>query len=200
MLRAKGTRIVDNLNILILEGERLTRLIGDVLDLNKIESGRVEWRDQRIAPGAIAGNAVDAVSGQFAQNPDVELVLDVEPGLPEIEVDPDRLFQVLLNLLNNAAKFTAAGRVILSVSAASPEMVRFAVSDTGPGLPESELERVFETFHQAVAPDDLSCKPGGAGLGLAISREIVQHYQGRIWVESELGKGSVFLFELSAVS
>ncbi|MDD3310715.1 ATP-binding protein [Pseudodesulfovibrio sp.] len=195
-LLTKGSQIVENLNILLHEGERLSRLINDVLDLNKIEMGYTEWHMERIQPGDLVRRAANAVSGQFDGNRDLSLATRVDDGLPDIVVDPDRMLQVLLNLLTNAAKFTGSGTVTLAASSPAAGLVRFQVTDTGPGIPPEERERVFDIFHQVGKRDPADDKPQGAGLGLAICREIVLHHQGTIWVESELGKGSSFIFEL----
>lgn len=195
-LLTKGAQIVENLNILILEGKRLTRLINDVLDLNKIEMGHTEWREDRINPADLAHKATRAVSGQFDSNPELALVTRIGDDLPDIVVDMDRMLQVLLNLLTNSAKFTPAGMVILQVTAPATGLVRFEVSDTGPGIPAHEQERVFDVFHQAGGSGPADDKPRGAGLGLAICRDIIKHYNGTIWVESEPGQGATFIFEL----
>ncbi|WP_243544942.1 sensor histidine kinase [Pseudodesulfovibrio tunisiensis] len=194
----KGERIQENLFIISHEGERLTRLINDVLDLNKIESGRMGWRDERLNMGEIVDLAVQAVKGMFAQNPDVELIMEVDSGLPEIEADPDRMQQILINLLNNAAKFTEKGSVTVR---AFPRFgqVRLEVADTGMGIHAEDQNRIFEKFHQTRS-DTMESKPKGTGLGLTICREIVEHYGGRIWVESEVGQGSTFIFTLPAIN
>ena len=195
-LLTKGSQIVENLNILLHEGERLSRLINDVLDLNKIEMGYTEWREERINPADLVRRAAEAASGQFDNNPNLTLLTRADEPLPEVAVDPDRMLQVLLNLLTNAAKFTERGSVTLSVSSPQTGVVRFQVADTGPGIPDEERERVFDIFHQVGQRDPADGKPAGAGLGLAISREIVLHHRGSIWVESVLGEGSVFIIEL----
>jgi len=195
-LLTKGSQIVENLNILLHEGERLSRLINDVLDLNKIEMGYNEWRMERIQPGDLVQRAANAVSGQFDGNRELTLKTVVDDGLPDIIVDPDRMLQVLLNLLTNAAKFTGSGTVTLSASSPAAGLIRFRVTDTGPGIPKEEQDRIFDIFHQVGKRDPADDKPQGAGLGLAICREIVLHHQGTIWVESELGKGSAFIIEL----
>lgn len=196
-LLTKGSQIVENLNILIHEGDRLTRLINDVLDLNKIEMGYTHWREDSINPAELAINAANAVSGQFNDKPAVELVTDLAPDMPSIVIDPDRMLQVLLNLLTNAAKFTEQGTVTLRVTAPD-SLIRFEVQDTGPGIPKDEMDRVFDLFHQVGEHGPADDKPSGAGLGLTICREIVQHYDGAIWVESEIGTGSTFIIELPA--
>lgn len=195
-LRKKAERIHGNLHIIEQEGERLTRLINDFLDLTKIESGHFEWFDREIAPRDVIQRAVQAVRGLYAQNPLVELVAELEEGLPAVFADADRLEQVLINILNNAAKFTAQGRVALRAGRAPDGFLRLSVSDTGVGIPESELDKIFDKFHQVVHQDTLLEKPKGTGLGLAICRQIVRHYGGRIWAESEPGRGSTFTVEL----
>ncbi len=195
-LLTKGSQIVENLNILIHEGDRLTRLINDVLDLNKIEMGYTEWREEKINPSQLVKRAADAVSGQFSAHPDLTLITEVANDLPTIIVDGDKMLQVLLNLLTNAAKFTAHGTVNLRAFSPTDEVIRFEVVDTGPGINEIEQERIFERFHQAGHIDPSGDKPQGAGLGLAICREIVAHHGGSIWAESTVGHGSTFIIEL----
>ena len=194
----KGKRIRENLTIISHEGERLTRLINDVLDLNKIESGRMGWRDERLDMTETVDVAVHAVAGMFAQTPDVDLFTEVDAGLPTVIADPDRLQQVLINLLNNAAKFTEKGHVTVR---AFPRFgqVRVEVADTGLGIHPDDQAQIFEKFHQT-RTDTMEDKPKGTGLGLTICREIIEHYGGRIWVESELGQGSTFIFTLPAAN
>jgi len=115
-------------------------------------------------------------------------------------IDPDRLCQVLINLLNNALKFTEQGVVKLTArylqEAQRGEVLRIEVSDTGAGIDEADLEKIFDKFHQANQYDTLQGKPQGTGLGLAISRQIVENYHGKIWAESPSGEGSTFIVEL----
>jgi len=197
-LNSKGERIQENLSIISHEGERLTRLINDVLDLNKIESGRMGWRDELLDMTDTIETAVQAVSGMFAENPDLGLATEVEPGLPTIVADPDRLQQVLINLLNNAAKFTETGTVSVR---AFPRFgqVRVEVADTGSGIHPEDQAQIFEKFHQTRS-DTMEDKPKGTGLGLTICREIVEHYGGRIWVESVIDQGSTFIFTIPTSS
>ncbi|MEW5774850.1 MAG: ATP-binding protein [Thermodesulfobacteriota bacterium] len=193
----RAQRIAENLGIIEREGERLTRLINDVLDLSKIESGRMEWRDRTLDPGSLAAQARSAMRGQFEMKEDLALEVDAPAGLPNLVADPDRMLQVLLNLLGNAAKFTDHGRVALRLRAPRPDLLRIEVEDTGPGIAREDLTRIFAAFQQAgheTRPDI----PAGTGLGLAICREIVEHYSGRIWAESDPGRGSLFVVELPA--
>ncbi len=172
----KGAQIIENLNILIHEGNRLTRLITSVLDLNKIEQGLTDWREAPVNPGNLARKAISSVSGQFHSNSVLTLVADIADDLPTIMVDSDRMLQVLLNLLSNAAKFTPAGTVTLRAFVSRNNLLRFEVTDTGPGIAPREQKHIFDAFHQAgdTIPSDI--KTRGAGLGLAISRDIISHY------------------------
>ncbi|BCS89428.1 sensor histidine kinase [Pseudodesulfovibrio sediminis] len=192
-LTKKGDRIQENLAIISLEGERLTRLVNDVLDLNKIESGRMGWRDELLNMNEVLEVSANAVSGMFTQT-SVNLVTDIEPNLPEAIADQDRMQQVLINLLNNAAKFTDNGTVTLRAFPRFGQL-RVEVVDTGPGIHANDQSRIFEKFHQTLS-DTMINKPKGTGLGLTICREIIEHYGGRIWVESTMGNGSTFIFTL----
>jgi signal transduction histidine kinase len=192
----KATRINENLGIIMREGERLTRLINDVLDLAKIESGRFEWRDTVFPVGEAIKQAVQAASGQFVQKPDVKFSMNIPRDLPHIKADPDRLVQVIINLLNNAAKFTEQGHVGVDAVARADGWLEVGVHDTGTGIPPDDIDKVFNKFHQVTKGDTLKDKPNGSGLGLAICRQIIERYGGRIWAESNVGKGSKFTFIL----
>lgn len=189
-LAGKGERIVANLQVIDREGERLKRLINDFLDLAKIEYGSLRWQDTRVSPNAIIAQVADAVQGMFAEHPDVRLRLDVAPQLPSLWLDPDRLQQVLFNLINNAVKFTPSGSITIRAYQPDERTLSIAVSDTGIGIAPEELERIFEKFHQVQRHDGTIDPCPGTGLGLTICRQIVEHYGGAIWAESEPGRGS----------
>ncbi len=193
----RAERIMHNLGIIAGEGERLTRLINDVLDLSRIESGRMVWNDQYLEPARVLDKAVDAVRGQFGLNPLLRLEVSLPPDLPPLRMDPDRLIQVVLNLLHNAAKFTPSGEVRLSARhLPEQDILRIRVEDTGLGVAPENLERIFDKFQQVKTGPTLADKPKGTGLGLAICRQIVTHYGGRIWAESSPGKGTRVTFDL----
>lgn len=194
-LLKRSERLKQNLRIVESEGERLTRLINDFLDLNRIESGRMEWNDRMIAPGIIARSAANSVMGQFVDNSDVEFVQNIEENLPGILVDPDRIQQVLINLLHNASKFTTKGEVRMIVEQKGG-VIRFTVSDTGIGIPKEDQQMIFEKFQKRRQGDTLSGVKEGTGLGLAICRELISRYGGSIWVESAPGQGSDFIFDI----
>ena len=196
-LARQAERIAANLAIIENEGERLTRLINDFLDLSKIEAGRAQWRDTEVDVAAALTRAADAVSADFDAKPDVRFTMTIAENLPPLTIDPDRLTQVLVNLLGNAAKFTDEGFVKLHAFTRD-DLLRIELTDSGEGIQRESLEKIFDKFHQAQASDTVeeNRRRKGTGLGLAICRQIVEHYQGRIWVESELGRGSTFILEL----
>ena len=190
------------LKIINSESERLTRLINEVLDLARIESGEMDWRDKVVSVSEVIEFAVKAQQ-QVLREKSLRLTLDVCPGLPAVLADRDRIHQVVTNLLGNAVKFSFEGgeiRVRAEVlegrrNGESREWVKVSVSDDGIGIEEKDHRIIFDKFRQ-VADESLNDKPGGTGLGLPISREIITHYGGNIWVESEKGKGSSFFFTL----
>ncbi|MBI9081051.1 MAG: PAS domain S-box protein [Pseudodesulfovibrio sp.] len=192
-----GDRICSNLDIIIYEGERLTRLVNDFLDLTRIEAGRMTWNDQTVSPSEILGHAAKAVSSLYAMNPDLKLKVTIPDNLPTMTIDPDRLTQVAINLLNNAAKFTPKGSVTLR---AEPDKtgttLKFQVEDTGVGIPTKDIHNIFTKFHQVKGQKTLDLGTRGSGLGLSISKQIVEHYGGEISVESEVDHGSTFLVVL----
>ena len=185
------------LSVIIQEAERLTRLINQVLDLSKIEAGRAEWQMEDVNPREVIDHAVAATSRLFAEKA-ATLEVDLPADVPRILADRDRLVQVVINLLSNAAKFCAdpGGRVSVSLRVL-PEAIRVDVRDNGMGIAPKDHEVVFEKFRQA--GDTLTAKPRGTGLGLPISREIIKHFGGRLWVDSELGKGATFSFVVPLV-
>ena len=199
-LAHKASLILENLDVIVDEGERLTRLVNDLLDLNKIESGAVEWHDEKVDLAQAVQRAARTIAGQLKAKPGVALKVEIAPGLPALFVDRDRLEQVLVNLLHNAAKLTERGHIRVLARALDRAAVEVRVEDTGPGVPAADRERIFEKFYQVRQRNLDSDKPKGTGLGLAICRQIVEHYRGRIWVEGAEGKGSSFVFTLPVLS
>ncbi len=185
-------QVTTNLDIIIAEGERLTAMINDVLDLAKIEAGKVEWHMQPIKVAEVIERATAATAALFEQK-GLELIKDVTEDLPEVSGDQDRLIQVIINLISNAVKFTAKGSVTCRARRVDSHIL-VSVRDTGLGIAQADQLQVFEKFKQV--GDTLINKPQGTGLGLPICKEIVEYHGGHIWVESELGKGSTFTFTL----
>ncbi|MEP7200822.1 MAG: ATP-binding protein, partial [Chloroflexota bacterium] len=189
-------QVRENVNIIVAEGERLTTLINDVLDLSKIESGKMDWKLLPLSVSEVIERAIAATASLFSQK-QLPIVREVDEALPSTVGDRDRLIQVVINLLSNAVKFTDKGSITCRAQQHDGAIV-VSVIDTGPGIAPKDLERVFEQFVQV--GDTLTDKPKGTGLGLPICRQIVEHHGGRIWVESELGKGSAFIFTLPIVA
>lgn len=185
-------QVGENIDIIVSEGERLTALINDVLDLAKLEAGKIDWKTEPISVNQILEQATAATSTLFEAKR-LELIKDIEEKLPKIVGDRDRLVQVVINLVSNAVKFTEKGSVTCRVRRID-NAIAISVIDTGIGVAETDQSQVFEQFKQI--GDTLTDKPKGTGLGLPICKQIVEHHGGKIWVESELGKGSNFSFTL----
>ncbi len=213
--RRSVRRVRDNLDIIVSEGERLTRLINDVLDVAKIEAGKVEWHVTEVEVEPIAQTAISTMTS-MAHEKGLSLRVSVAPALPTIKADPDRLIQVVTNLLSNAIKFTDQGEIGLEVThftleedgtttpsraftgqlrgLPSGQWIAVSVRDTGLGMSPEDLGKIFEKFKQV--GNSMTNRPRGTGLGLAICKEIVEYHGGRIWAKSELGAGSVFTLVL----
>src|SRR5262245_29416774 len=188
----EGEQRAKFLGIVIKESERLTRLINQVLDLSKIESGNAEWHSTEIDMRDVIEDSVAAVS-QLFRDRSIELDVRMPDEVPSIVADRDRLMQVMLNLLSNAAKFCEGPRGRVAVSLArEARFLRVDVSDNGVGISQADQDVIFEKFRQV--GDTLTEKPKGSGLGLAISRQIIDHFGGRLWVKSRPGEGSTFSF------
>ncbi len=177
-------------------GANLRNLINDILDLSKVESSQLDLERTDFSLADHLEKVTEMVAPR-AQEKGLTLVCEIAPGVSnELVGDPTRLRQVLLNLLGNAIKFTQSGSVSLRVESdangAAPTALRFTVTDTGIGIAEEKLEHVFERFTQA--DSSTTRRFGGSGLGLTISRRLVELMGGRIWVESEVDKGSLFAF------
>jgi len=186
------------LTIINVESDRLTRLINDVLDLAQYEAGQEIWDD---APNPLSNIVESAVAGtqSLAMQKSLSIGVNLDSDLPDVWCDQDKVNQVLTNLLSNAIKFTPEnGEIGISAkeltTSGNGRVVEIKVSDNGIGMPQGELEEIFQKFKQiGDTPADIQ---NGTGLGLPICKEIIAHYAGNIWAESELGKGSVFTFTL----
>jgi PAS domain S-box-containing protein len=190
--RKAATRIAENLEIIILEGERLTNLINDVLDLTKIEAGKVEWHEETVVPADLIRRAIAASSSLFEQK-SLHLITEIQDDLPVLHGDPDRLMQVIINLLSNAAKFTRRGEVVCGAKIVDRGLAIY-VRDSGIGISPADQLQLFERFRQV--GDTLTDKPKGTGLGLAICKQIVKHHGGTISVQSAPDAGSTFTIVL----
>ena len=185
------------LQIIVQESERLTRLLNDILDLAKMEAGKIEWHMADIAPRGVIEQAVAATKGLVRKHGKVQLEIALEDDLPIVHVDADRLMQVIVNLISNAVKFSDKETGWVRLEARREDgALRVDVRDNGIGVDKKDHGRIFERFQQA--GNTLTEKPAGTGLGLPISREILRHFNGEIWVESEIGKGATFSFRIPA--
>jgi PAS domain S-box-containing protein len=184
-------------SIIYSESQRLTRLINNLLDLSKIQAGKMEWSFQPVAPANVVERAVLSIHS-LGTKKDLHLEQDVDPCLPPFLGDEDRIMQVFINLLSNAIKFTPAGGSVVfraglledREGCGSGPLIHFSVQDTGKGILPKDLDRIFDSFSQCA--EDLTKKPGGTGLGLSICRKIVAAHLGDIWAESVHGQGSTF--------
>jgi signal transduction histidine kinase len=169
---------------------RMNRLIEDLLDVARMEAGQLRVERARVDANALVVEAADSQRPQAASSA-LELQLDLAPSLPDVFGDRDRLLQVFENLIGNAMKFTSSGGRVAIGAQSRQDDVLFWVSDTGCGMAAETLPRVFDRFWQATRPGRV-----GAGLGLSITKGIVDAHAGRIWVESTLGRGTTFFFAI----
>jgi len=174
-----------------VEIDNLTQLVQELLELSKIESGRVPLERALITPKELIQPAADRMRIQ-AERSGLTLSVYCPDDLPKINVDAGRMEQVLVNLIHNAIKFTKPGGAIQIRGWLQENDVIFAISDTGVGIAEEDLQRIFERFYKA----DRARSGGGTGLGLSIARHLVESHGGRIWAESEPGKGSTFYISM----
>jgi len=188
-LSTKALRLV---NMGKLESERLVRLINDILDIRKIEAGKLELKLEKFSAAQIIENTKNTLSA-FASDANVRLSSDVkEDGT--IYADKDRITQVLTNLVSNAVKFSPPESEVLINARTVDSKYRIAVQDHGPGIKDSDMKKLFQMFQQLNYSDN--SEKGGTGLGLAISKSIVEQHDGQIGVESKVGEGSTFWFEI----
>jgi signal transduction histidine kinase len=174
-------------------GNLLLQIVNDLLDLAKIEAGQMEIFREPVDLAAIAANVITTVSGLITDKP-IELRQEIQPNLPKIYGDGTRLRQILLNLLGNAIKFTHQGSVTLRIVQESDTQIKVSVIDTGPGIKPEDFDKIFEEFKQS--QEAFASSQLGTGLGLPISKKFVEMHGGRLWGESEYGKGSAFHFTL----
>jgi signal transduction histidine kinase len=182
----------DRLEKVIRNGSNLLGLINDVLDLNRIETGRVKLERHQVATPALLDHVLDTLEIQASlKNITLRRVFD---GAPSIYADEARLSQIMINIVANAIKFTETGSVTVRASQIDDQHLQIEVEDTGIGIPREKWDTVFEEFRQV---DESSTKRyEGTGLGMAITKRLVELHGGRIWLDSEVGKGSTFYVKL----
>ncbi|PTL80035.1 response regulator [Vitiosangium sp. GDMCC 1.1324] len=199
LMREEGSRLTAHgrrdLNVVKKNAQTLLALINDILDLSKIEAGRVEVVVERVDVQELAEECTATVK-EYLKGKDVELRTDIDPRVAYVRTDALKLRQILLNLLSNAAKFTESGEVALTARAEGKEAV-FIVEDTGIGIPQDQLSFIFEKFRQV--DGSTTRKVGGTGLGLAIVRELSKVLGGGVEVQSTLGRGTTFTVRLVGI-
>jgi two-component system phosphate regulon sensor histidine kinase PhoR len=173
------------------EVDRLTQMVSELTELSRIETGRAELRTSSVNLNLLVDEVITQLNTQ-AQRQQVTITADRAPNLPVVKADRDRIRQTLTNLVHNAVKFNHPGGTVTVSTGADAESVIVSVSDTGMGVSKEDLPRVFERFYKV----DKARPRGGSGLGLAIAKHVVQAHGGRIWAQSEEGKGSTFSFSL----
>jgi len=189
----RKTRLLHTIND---ETDRLTRLINDILDLTKIEAGKLSWHITGLSLENVIQSSVANIQS-LADNKSILITNAVRQSLPLLQGDRDRLVQVMTNILSNSIKFTSQGGRI-EITARQEQIPRpqivVSITDTGVGIPDEDLELIFEKFRRS--GDVLTTNTEGTGLGLAITRQIIEYHGGTIWAESKIGQGSVFTFTL----
>ena len=183
----------ETLQVMLAQSERLGRLVDQLLELSRLESGDLPLDRSEIPLRPLVSRVMSEIDVTRSRR-DVELAQDVPEDLPPVYADAERIYQVLFNLLDNAVRFTPAGGRVRVTAARHNGAVDVTVADTGPGISAEHLPRVFERFYRVDTAR--SRDEGGTGIGLAIARSVVEAHGGRIWAESEPGRGSTFTFEL----
>jgi len=184
--------LLEDLKIVHRNCEHLSSMINDVLDLSQVEAGRLALHRERVNLAEVIDKALVVVR-PLLDKKNLDLRVIIPDDLPETYCDRTRIRQVILNLMSNAARFTEEGGITVRAIRKNQDIV-ISVSDTGPGIPPEEAERIFEPFHQSSGA--LWRSKGGSGLGLSISKQFVELHGGRMWLESKLGVGSTFYFKL----
>ncbi len=185
-----STSVLERVGIMRQAAEQIDRLIQDLLDVTRLEAGKFSVVTRPTSLTDILDLSADSLR-PMASAQGLSFTLDLEPGLPDVMADPDRLIQVLSNLVGNAVKFTASGGAVRVSARRTEGIVEIAVSDTGIGIADAQLSHVFDRFYQAGTP---SSRRSGAGLGLPIARGIVEAQGGHIKVESTPGRGTTVRF------
>lgn len=193
MLPARAQEL---LGISLSNVERLNRLLNDILDIAKIEQGRIQLRREPLHPAEVSASA-QAVINSFAATRAITITLDAPTDLPLVFADRDRVIQVVTNLLTNAIKFSPPGQVVELIVRHEGHKVCFAVRDYGRGIALADQQRIFQKFYQI--DSSTTRDVGGTGLGLAICKALVEEHNGKIWLDSRINEGSTFFFTLPVV-
>lgn len=183
-------KIRRNVNIILSEGERLSSLINDLLDISRLEAGKFKLNMTEIDIEELITQVI-TLTNPIIRNKSLQVILSIREPLPKIMADRDKIMQVIINLVSNAIKFTQRGCIVCTARVVKENII-VCISDTGVGIREEDKKFIFEKFSQV--GDMLTNKPRGTGLGLAICKHIIEEHGGEIWVESETQKGTDFSF------
>lgn len=185
-------KIRRNINIILSEGERLSSLINDLLDISRMEAGKDVLNMREINIEEIITQVI-TLTNPIIRDKSLQVIQSIREPLPKIMADKDKLMQVIINLISNAIKFTEEGCIVCTARRVQKNII-VSISDTGVGIREEDKKYIFEKFSQV--GDTLTNKPRGTGLGLAICKHIIEEHGGKIWVESEIDKGTDFSFSI----
>jgi len=185
-------KIRRNINIILSEGERLSSLINDLLDISRMEAGKIRLNMKEIDMEEIITQVI-TLTNPIIRDKSLQVIQSIREPLPRIMADKDKLMQVIINLISNAIKFTEEGCIVCSARVVEDSII-VSISDTGIGIREEDKKFIFEKFSQV--GDTLTNKPKGTGLGLSICKYIIEEHGGEIWVESEMEKGTDFSFSI----
>jgi signal transduction histidine kinase len=181
------------LEIVLRNSNQLDTLIQDILDISRLESGTMKFIPERTNVKNMLEQTIETMQS-IADTKNIKISISLEENTPDLIIDQERVKQVIVNLLNNAIKFSYEGSIITIFARKTADYVLFEIQDFGRGIPKDKQDKIFEIFYQVDSERDR--KIGGVGLGLAISRGIILSHGGNIWVESEPGKGSTFRLTL----
>ncbi|MGK0469040.1 ATP-binding protein [Clostridium sp.] len=185
-------KIRRNFNIILSEGERLSNLVNDLLDISRMEAGKISLNMREIDIEEIITQVI-TLTNPIIRNKSLQVIHNIREPLLKVMADKDKLMQVIINLISNAIKFTEEGCIVCTARRVQENII-VSIIDTGIGIKEEDKKYVFEKFSQV--GDKLTNKPCGTGLGLAICKYIIEEHGGEIWVESEVGKGTDFSFSI----
>lgn len=185
-------KIRRNINIILSEGERLSSLINDLLDISRMEAGKVSLNMSETDIEQIITQAITLTKPIIRGKP-IQVIQNIRESLPKVLADKDKLMQVIINLMTNAIKFTEEGCIVCTARRLQGEII-LSITDTGIGIKEEDKKYIFDKFSQV--GDNLTSRPRGTGLGLAICKHIIEEHGGEIWAESEVGKGTDFSFSI----
>jgi len=180
----------DSLERAVKTVDRLLRLVNDLLDIAKIESGKMKMKREEVDVANLLQDIIGEEEADMAKK-SISFKKDISLTAGQIWADRDKISEIMINLLGNAIKYTSPGGKIEIKLIGAARSIRFEISNTGPGIPKNERKKIFDKFERITAE-----KQQGTGLGLAITRDLVTLHKGKIWVESEIGKGSTFIFTM----